>query len=228
MNQTVSTPPGNRESITAAIERLGACIELVSIDPHFHGITVGLFLKDDELTVWSFSRKEGTEKRLEQIRDRLVVMGGLVPIKNFPSKAGFGCGDMHLSPLRFLTTRAVERSPTEAIPTGDITVKDLRSPLLLKATPAQDDGLCLYSISSEGEFNRKEVRHRAVIGGLMRYGGMQRVAPDKASFSCGTRHDELVRLLLPYARNVSAVEDMLASDDMAGQMTTQTLGFSST
>ncbi len=122
----------------------------------------------------------------------------------------------------------MERSPSEAVPTGDITVKDLRSPLLLKATPAQGDGRWLYGISSEGEFSRKELRHRAVVGGLMRYGGMQRVAPDKASFSCGTRHDELVRLLLPYARNVSAVEDMLASEDMAGQMTTQTLGFSST
>jgi hypothetical protein len=35
-----------------------------------------------------------------------------------------------------------------------------------------------------------------------------------------------VRVLLPYARNVSAVEQMLEASDQAGQMTTQSLGFS--
>ena len=42
---------------------------------------------------------------------------------------------------------------------------------------------------------------------------------------CGYRHDELALLVLPYARNVSQVEDMLASDALRGQMTTGTLGF---
>ena len=44
-------------------------------------------------------------------------------------------------------------------------------------------------------------------------------------FNCGYRHDQLARLTLPYARNVSAVEDELESESMRGQMTTGTLGF---
>ena len=39
-------------------------------------------------------------------------------------------------------------------------------------------------------------------------------------------HDEYVRVLLPYARNVSAVEQIFEANEQAGQMTTQSLGFS--
>ena len=34
-----------------------------------------------------------------------------------------------------------------------------------------------------------------------------------------------MRLLLPYARNVSGTQDMLEADALRGQMTTGTLGF---
>jgi len=44
-------------------------------------------------------------------------------------------------------------------------------------------------------------------------------------FSCGISHDPLIRLLLPYARNVTGTQDMLESDSLRGQMTTGTLGF---
>ena len=59
----------------------------------------------------------------------------------------------------------------------------------------------------------------------MRYGEMEKLDNDKVSFQCGYRHDELMRLLISYARNVSGVEDMLETDALRGQMTTGTLGF---
>ena len=46
-------------------------------------------------------------------------------------------------------------------------------------------------------------------------------------FKHGERLDRFARLLLPYARNVSAVDNMLEQAELAGQMTTQTLGFAS-
>ena len=50
---------------------------------------------------------------------------------------------------------------------------------------------------------------------------------DNFSFKlkCNSRNDKLINLLLPLARNISATEESLAADDMAGQMTTQSLGF---
>jgi hypothetical protein len=47
----------------------------------------------------------------------------------------------------------------------------------------------------------------------------------EVAFSCGWQHDELLRLLLPYSRNISAVESMLEAEAVRGQMTTSTLGF---
>jgi hypothetical protein len=37
-----------------------------------------------------------------------------------------------------------------------------------------------------------------------------------------------MRILLPYSRNVSAVENMMEADALRGQMTTGTLGFTPT
>jgi hypothetical protein len=65
-----------------------------------------------------------------------------------------------------------------------------------------------------------------MVGGLVRYGEMEKVSNKGAAFVCGFKHDGLVRLLLPYARNVSAVEQMLESSALRGQLTTGTAGFS--
>ena len=48
------------------------------------------------------------------------------------------------------------------------------------------------------------------------------------TFSDVKKYNKFVKLLLPYARNVSAVENMLSESDSVGQMNTQTLGFSQT
>ena len=64
-----------------------------------------------------------------------------------------------------------------------------------------------------------------VVAGFVRYGEMEKVSDTEVSFPCGRRHDELIRLLLPYSRNVSAVENMMEAEALRGQMTTDTLGF---
>ena len=61
--------------------KFGKCLELVSMDPNFHNISVGLFMKNNILTVWSYSRKEGIENRLNIIRDKMVDFGGLINSK---------------------------------------------------------------------------------------------------------------------------------------------------
>ena len=39
----------------------GKCLELVSMDPNFNNISVGLFIKKDILTVWSYSKKRSNK-----------------------------------------------------------------------------------------------------------------------------------------------------------------------
>ena len=223
MTQTKAPP-----TVRDIVKKLGRCLELVSIDPHFHHVTVGLYYRGNHVTIWSFSRVPGIEGRIEQIRDRLVAMGGLIPVEGTHDQAVFPSQAIFEKPLRFLFTEAVEKDPSIAPPDGPITSPDTKSKLTFTVTGAQRDDKYVYTVTAEGEARRPQARIRAVVGGFMRYGECERVAPDSFVFPDNARHDEMARVLLPFARNVSAVENMLAASDLAGQMTTQTLGFSQT
>ena len=59
------------------IERYGQCLELVPLDRRFHDISVGLYVKDGICTIWTFSRKEGVEERIREIRDQMIALGGM-------------------------------------------------------------------------------------------------------------------------------------------------------
>ncbi len=223
MTQTKAPP-----TIKEVVKKLGRCLELVSMDPHFHDVTVGLYYRGTHVTIWSFSKVPGIEGRIEQIRDRLVAMGGLAPVEGTHDQAVFPSDAIFEKPLRFLFTEAVEKDPSLAPPDGPITSPDTKSRLTFTVTGAQVDDKYVYTVTAEGEAPRPQIRIRAVVGGFMRYGECERVAPDSFVFPDNARHDEMARVLLPFARNVSAVENMLAASELAGQMTTQTLGFSQT
>ena len=223
MTQTKALP-----AVKDVVKKLGRCLELVSMDPHFHEVTVGLYYRGNHITIWSFSRVPGIEGRVEQIRDRLVALGGLIPVEGTHDQAVFPSESIFEKPLRFLFTEAVEKDPSNAPPTGPITSPDTKSRLTFTVSGAQVEDKYVYTVTAEGEAPRPQVRIRAVVGGFMRYGECERITPESFVFPDHARHDEMARVLLPFARNVSAVENMLAASDLAGQMTTQTLGFSQT
>lgn len=221
------TQATERPSVKETIKRLGRCIELISMDPHFNDISVGLFLKERTLTVWSYSTIPGVEARLEKIRDRMVALGDLERAEGSPNQATVPVGDILIQPMKFMFREAVEKDPDQ-LPSGPIEAADNKSTLTFVVEGAQQDSAYVYTVIAQGEHPRASSRIRATVGGFMRYGECERVSPESFRFPDGQRHDGFVRLLLPYARNVSAVERMLEAQDMEGQMTTQTLGFSST
>ena len=198
--------------IVEVIERYGRCLELVTMDPNFHEITVGLYVKGEVATVWTFSRKPGIEERVEQICSQLVRLGGMEPVAGTHNQVRLPCGQIHEQPLRFLIRQAVEKPPDQAPPEGR--VKDLRSGLMLGFEVAETDGCWVYRITAEGEARNKSMRIRAATNGLVRYGQMEKTG-DGAAFVCGYRHDALVALVLPYARNVTGTQDMLEAERAA-------------
>ena len=214
--------------VAEVLERYGSCLELVPMDPNFKNISVGLYVKDDICTVWTFSGKQGVEARIEQIREQLVALGGMEAVPGTYNQARFACGGLHERPMKFLMTQAVGKAPDYAPPQGEMTIRDSRSPLTIKVTGSQRDDAYVYSVSVEGDAPRPAVRLRMVVAGFLRYGEMQKVGDTEVAFPCGQRHDELMRLLLPYSRNISSVEGMMAAEALRGQMTTGTLGFSQT
>lgn len=197
------------------------------MDPHFHDISVGLFLKNRLLTVWSYSTIPGTQERLRKIRDRVVVLGDLVAIEGSDTEAEIPEGEIPHQPMKFMFREAVEKDP-DILPTGPIEAADNKSTLTFTVEGSQQPDAYVYKVTARGEGQRAEARIKAAVGGFMRYGECVRITPDTFRFPDGKKHDGFVRLLLPYARNVSAVDRMLEAEDMEGQMTTQTLGFSAT
>ena len=196
------------------------------MDPHFHGISVGLYARDSVATVWTFSRRPGVEDRIRQVRDRLVALGGMTPVQGSHHQATFPCGYLHGRPLRFLLMQAVEKAPDYSLPQGP--VKDTRSGLMLSVAGAELGGRWVYRVSAQGEAPNPTARVRAVASGFKRYGEAEVVGDGEIAFPCGSSHDRLAQLLLPYARNVSMVEDMLDSAALRGQLTTGTAGFTPT
>ena len=214
-----------RGRVAQKIAEIGNCLELVPMDPHFGGVSVGLYVKDGVCTVWSFSRAEGVGERLRAIRDQMVRLGSVEPVDGSGSQFVFPCGMIHVRPVKFLLTQAVTKSPDFVHPDGPMTIKDSKSALMLTVKGVQEEDRCVYHVSGEGEMRNPALRLRMVVAGFVRYGEMEKVGDTEVAFHCGQRHDKLVRLLQPYSRNISAVESMLEAESMRGQMTTSTLGF---
>ena len=210
------------------IERYGHCLELVPTDKRFNDISVGLYVKNSVFTVWSFSTKTGVEKRIEEIRGLLVSLGGMTPIPGTHNQAKFECGLIHSRPVRFLLSQAVGKDPEYATSASTMTIKDSKSNLIINAEGFDRDNTRYYQISASGEAKNPAMRLRMIVAGFSKYGEMDKMGDQEVAFECRYNHDELLRILLPYSRNVSSVETMMQAESMRGQMTTSTLGFSQT
>ena len=219
------SPTAERPSIADRVKELGNCIELVSIDPHFHNISVGLFIKKGVLTVYTFSTVDGVDARIEKIRDRCVLLGDVEAVEGTTNQLRLP-SDLQLDrALRFMFIAAVEKDPNVELPAGRITAPDTKTKLTFVVKGAEHDDQYVYTVSAEGEAERASMRIRAAVGGFIRYAGCTRVDKDKFAFPDGRRYDKFARLILPLARNISAVEAQLEQEEMTGQMNTQTLGF---
>ena len=214
--------------VADVIQRYGKCMELVPLDPHFYDITVGIYVKDGVCTVWTFSRKPGAQERVEQIRDQLVYLGGLEAVEASHNQVRFPCGHIHVRPLKFLLAQAVGKSPDYSPSSGELTIKDTKTALTLMVSGTERQSAWVYQVSGAGEALNVPARLRMVVAGFVRYGEMEKINDTEIAFPCGRCHDELVRVLLPYSRNVSGVESMMADEALRGQMTTGTLGFTPT
>lgn len=221
------TQAKSRPGAAEIIEKYGRCLELVPMDPHFHNASVSLYLKDGVCTVWSFSGKPGIEDRLNQVRDQMVALGGMTAVDNSPNQAKFTCGDLHVRPVKFLLSQAVGKAVDYA-PPENMSIRDSKSALMLRFGGQEKEGRWVYSVTGEGEAPNPTMRIRMVVAGFVRYGEMEKISDTEVAFACGQRHDGLIKLLMPYSRNISSVEGMMEAEAMRGQMTTSTLGFSQT
>ncbi|HCE75359.1 MAG TPA: hypothetical protein DEP04_01915, partial [Dehalococcoidia bacterium] len=144
------------------------------------------------------------------------------------NQAKFDCGLIHNRPVRFLLSQAVGKDPEYTTSAASMEIKDSKSDLLIRAEGIDKDNIRCYQISATGEARNPAMRLRMIVAGFSKYGEMDKIGDQEVAFECRRNHDGLLRILLPYSRNVSSVETMMQAESMRGQMTTSTLGFSQT
>ena len=152
----------------------------------------------------------------------------MYPISGTHNQDKFDCGLIHNRPVRFLLSQAVGKDPEYAASTAVMEIKDSKSDLLIKAEGFDRDNIRCYQISATGNARNPSMRLRMIVAVFSKYGEMDKIGDQEVAFECRSNHDGLLRILLPYSRNVSSVETMMQAESMRGQMTTSTLGFSQT
>src|SRR6266849_1247530 len=91
---------------------LGRRIELVSMDPHFRDITIGLYEQNrngvPEYVVHSYSGLDGTPQRVGFVARAMEVLGGL---ELADGHLRFSCGARHYLAVRRVFLEAAKMAP---------------------------------------------------------------------------------------------------------------------
>ena len=196
------------EAKMPATLELGRRIELVSMDPLFHNITIALYEAEaHKYLVHSYSHVEGTAERLHFIRRAIRAMAGL------ESGGGlkFFCGAAHRAAIRRAFLEACKLAPDFEPQPKPTSILDKKSGLTVRASSL---GSGMYELSANGPREQWATRVEAIAAGLKKLAEME-FCPGEAHrlrFACGQPHEALVGLLLPRALNVRAV---LREDEMA-------------
>jgi hypothetical protein len=196
---------------------LGQRIELVSMDPHFHDISIALYRQQADagptFLVHSYSVKEGAGDRIDFITRAMAILGGLEAVPGERHKLRFSCGAEHPLACRRVFLEACKLDPTQRPNVRPLRILDKKSNRTITAN-AQGHGI--YLLNADGEEAEKAARISAVANGLLKLGQMQtgESGGNSVTFPCGQSHDALVGLLLVRALNVRAVlreQEMAAS-----------------
>ena len=190
------------------VKQLGRRIELISIDPRFHEITIGLYERADagggvSYLAHSYSHVDGVAGRIEALVGAMATLGGMARLAGEPGAVRFPCRAGHRTAVKRIFIEAGKLADTGAARVSEARVEDRKFSLDVRA---MGEGAGRYRVVAGGESDRKEMRIRAIAGGLKRLAQLDEVAGagDQVAFPCGADHDALVGLLLPRALNVRA------------------------
>jgi hypothetical protein len=187
---------------------IGRRIELVSMDPHFQNISIGLYRRQrdgkPEFLVHTYSGIEGAGQRIGLIATAMTILGGMESTPGETQQLRFPCGFEHHLAARRVFLEACKLDPNNAVNSRPLTILDKKTNRKITAASL---GGGVYHLTADGEEEGRASRVAAVAGGLMKLAEMQPVeqSSDRVAFPCGKTHDSLVGLLLVRSLNVRAV-----------------------
>ena len=195
---------------------IGSRIELVSMDPHFHDISIALYRQESEngpsLLVHTYSPIEGARQRIETVTGRMAALGGMEPVEDAARQIRFTCGASHHLASKRLFLEVCKLSPEEEAQPRPLNIFDKKSRANIAVSSL---GGGVYRLSTDGQSEAASKRCSAITRGLAKLGQMEPVegGEDRIAFPCGHPHDKLAGLLLIRALNVRSVE---REQEMAG------------
>ena len=188
---------------------LGERLELVSMDPHFHDISISLYRSTGEgdasgFLAHSYSAKEGAAERLGFVMRAMAVLGGMGPAPGQPERLAFACGAAHRAAVKRLFLEACKRETGADIEVQPMRVHDKKNDLTIAATAIGGGRYRLAAVDGEGN-DKAAQRVDGVTRGLIKLAELEPGAQaGEVRFPCGFSHDELVGLLIGRALNVRA------------------------
>ena len=188
---------------------IGERIELVSLDRHFHGISIGLYRQQRaggaELLVHTYSGIKGAAKRIDFLARTMAVYSGMAIVEGKEARLRFPCGARHHLASKRVFIEASKLSPVERAERPQMNIWDKRAKATVEACGVRQG---VYELRSDSEDEKAARRCEAIAAGLVKLGEMNWVEGEagRIAFGCGESHDELVGLLLGRAVNVRAVE----------------------
>ena len=196
----------------ADIQDIGRRIELISMDPHFHEISIGLYRQDGKtprFLLHTYSKIEGAPGRLSFIQQAMAILGGM---DEDDGTLTFPCGHEHNAAVRRAFLEAGKLSSGAAEP-KPLSTLDKKSGLTMHVSNL---GSGLYEVTAEGEAKAKDRRIKVVANGLAKLGEMKLIdgRDDQVQFPCKQDHDSLTGLLLvraPHVRAIVREQEMAAS-----------------
>ena len=194
---------------------IGRRVELVSMDPHFHDVSIGLYCNETAdgpvAIVHTYSTKPGADARVAFVERAMTALGGLEPVDGGGLR--FSCREWHGAAAKRLFLEACKHDPSVTPGPRPAEVPDTRTEQTIRIESLGDG---TYRITADGATDETPTRAPAIAAALVKLGQLGAAEDDttKVSFPCGVDHDALIALLLLRAQNLRAVlreEEMNAS-----------------
>ena len=196
---------------------IGSRIELVPMDPHFHGITLALYRQDrdkgPEFLIHTYTSLEGARQRTESVARAMTILGGMESTPE--GLLHFPCGVEHEMAIKRLFLEACKHDPNEPVEQRQLSIFDKKAGCTITVSSLGDG---VYQIAAEDAEKDADRRVSAIAGGLIKLGQMEDQAADRVAFSCGHAHDALLGLLLVRAPNVRAAMREQEQDSSRGML----------
>ena len=125
---------------------IGRRIELISMDPHFHDITIALYVQSLEkgpaFLVHTYSQLRGAEKRVRFIAEAMCTLGGLKLTSD--GLIHFPCWSAHEAACRRIFVEACKLTPSAAPGIRPLSILDKKSGLTITAPRGSEHTGCTH------------------------------------------------------------------------------------